>query len=342
MRHRVALSILLSTWIAGCATLTQPQTPGERSSGFGYVPLDPLPIDQAKGADSCNQTESAPGASIGRALAPVDGLLGKLPDQTIRFAVASFDQTKGSLTFGPATLTAKGNQYRAVLDYIQADAVPVQFWIKRLSLAEPASASQPFIQTTVAPDGRTIAGYDVVTSVAQSPEFDVAAHPGSVPEKLAAMKADALREEAAVRTAAGYQEMTIPVYVGVGLRLSADILALKSGVSLSGLSAIGVEAEANRLNGTLTVQSLGVSGKAIATALPLPNKLDQTTIESAILAVGTMRATLYASAGQNSGLYLQPRIVGLYSPVAADPLLINAIYSELSRQRPRWYAPCVG
>lgn len=342
MRYRVALPVLLSACIAGCTTITPSRTPGERVSGFGYVPLDPLPIDQAKGADSCaiRETTVVTSANAEDAVARVDGLLAKLPDQTIRFAVASFDQTKGSLTFGPATLTAKGSQYRAVLDYIQADAVPVQFWIKRLSSVELVDASKPIIQATVGPDGRAAAGYDVVTSVAQSSDFEPELHPGYGPDKLAAMRAEVLRIEAAERTAAGYQEVTIPVYVGVGLRLSADILALKSGVSLSGLSAIGVEAEANRLNGTLTVQSLGVSGKAIATALPLPNKLDQTTIESAILAVGTMRATLYATSEKDGGVYLQPRIVGLYSPVEADPLLINAIYSELSRQRPRWRAPC--
>ena len=342
MRVRTLGIIVLSASLAGCATVQLPSTPGERAAGFGYVPLDPLPIDQADGADSCQAVErksSQPSSGTNRA----NDLLSQLPDQTIRFAVASFDQTKGSLTFGPATLTAKGGQYRAVLDYIQADAVPVQFWIKRIASSDRgAGILRPVIQATLAPDGTSVSGYDVVTSIAQSIDDDLKReYPDYTLQKLAAAKRAALEAETATRTAAGYQQVTIPVYVGLGLRLSADILALKSGVTLSGLSAIGLDAEANRLSGTLTVQSLGVSGRAIATALPLPNKLDQTTIESAILAVGTMRATLYAStAGQDGGVYLQPRIVGLYSPLGSDPLLINAIYSELSKQRPRWYPPC--
>ncbi|PNU04553.1 hypothetical protein [Novosphingobium guangzhouense] len=343
MQSRVAVLLLFMTCLAGCATISRPETLGERASGFGYIPLDPLPIDQAKGADSCVNAETMAAATgTSNTTLGNDDVLAKLPDQTIRFAVASFDQTKGSLTFGPATLTAKGNQYRAVLDYIQADAVPVQFWIKRLTQADDAASARPIIQATVTADGRAVYGYDVVTSIAQSVDGDLrATHPGEGADTLTKLKAEALREEAMLRTEAGYQQVTIPVYVGVGLRLSADIVALKSGISISGLSAIGVEAEANRLNGTLTVQSLGVSGKAIATALPLPNKLDQTTIESAILAIGTMRATLYASSGQDAGVNRQPRIVGLYSPVGSDPLLINAIYSELSKQRPRWYTPCI-
>lgn len=336
VRNLIILS--LAAGLAACSTVQLPATPGERASGFGYIPLDPLPIDQARGADSCTAPERpAPATGTQR---PGD-LLSKLPDQTIRFAVASYDQTKGSLTFGPATFTAKGGQYRAVLDYIQADAVPVQFWIKRISGSETGSGPRLLIQASVAADGTRVVGYDVLASIAQTIDDDLKIqYPDLPPEKRALAKKEALAEETAARTKDGYQQVTIPVYVGVGLRLSADILALKSGITLSGLSVIGVDAEANRLSGTLTVQSLGVSGKAIATALPLPNKLDQTTIEGAILAIGTMRATLYASAAGADGVYLQPRIVGLYSPLGSDPLLINAIYSELSKQRPRWYPPC--
>ena len=82
-----------------------------------------------------------------------------------------------------------------------------------------------------------------------------------------------------------------------------------------------------------------MTGKSIT--LPLPSKLDQTTIENAILSIGTMRASLYAADLDDGSVYLQPRIVGLYSPIGGDPLFINAVYSELSKQRPRWLAPCV-
>ena len=90
-------------------------------------------------------------------------------------------------------------------------------------------------------------------------------------------------------------------------------------------------------------QSLGVNGKSIAMALPLPNKLDQTTIETAILAVGSSRAILYATNGEaDAGNQARPspRVVGLYSPIGTDPLLINAIYAELSKTRPVWRRPC--
>ncbi|MEP1488891.1 MAG: hypothetical protein ABJK28_10730 [Algibacter sp.] len=41
--------------------------------------------------------------------------------------------------------------------------------------------------------------------------------------------------------------VSIPVYVGVGLRLTANVKTLKAGASLSGLSAIAAEVEAGKL-----------------------------------------------------------------------------------------------
>ena len=118
------------------------------------------------------------------------------------------------------------------------------------------------------------------------------------------------------------------------MRLAADIRALKSGIALTSLGAIAAEAEASALSGTLTVQTLGISGKSIATTLPLPSKLDQTTVENGIMALATARAIIYSDDGD---VYTVPRVVGLYSPVGSDPRLINAIYSELARSNAWWW-----
>ena len=72
---------------------------------------------------------------------------------------------------------------------------------------------------------------------------------------------------------------------------------LKSGIALTSLASIAAEAQRRALRGTLTVQTLGIAGKGIATALPLPSKLDQTTVENGILALGTSRSMLYGADG---------------------------------------------
>lgn len=343
IRYIGLLPALLAT--SGCGTLGLGRTLGEKASAYGYIPLDPLPVDQVGGSDSClaaaaeRQTSQdiigkQPGVSIGTEGAA--NILQKLPDQTIRFAVASFDQSKGSLTFGPTKLTLKGSQYRAVLDYIQADSVPVRFYVRKLvaelQIDGKRSPTVIPVPIDVSSDKLVTVGYEVDVIPDEVPTIDIDV------QKTARAAAEA-RKQASLKD--GFRLVTVPVYVGVGLRLSADVLALEGGITLAGLGAIGAEAEAKRISGTLTVQALRVNGKAIATSLPLPSKLDQTTIENAILAVGNMRATLYASSIGADGIWIQPRIVGLYSPIGSDPLLINAIYSELARVRPRWKVPCI-
>lgn len=338
MPNRTLLALACSALLTGCATVTLPKTQGETASGYGYVPLDPLPIDQASGADSCSVGADGATSTAARAQETEDaGLLAKLPDQTVRFAVGVVDQTKGTVSFGPVTLTSKGLNYQAVLDYTQADAVPVQFWYRPIVSGAPDNKG--FMALTIEHDP-TITGYDVRTSIAQTIDAQLRRqNPLKTEAELADMKAAALSQEATDRRADGFRDLTVPIYVGVGLRVTADIFSRSGGISITGLSAIGADAEVNKLVGRLTVQSLGVTGKSIT--LPLPSKLDQTTVENAILAIGTMRASFYAADLGDGSVYLQPRIVGLYSPIGGNPLFVNAVYSELSKQRPRWLAPCM-
>lgn len=289
--------------LGACSTIGLPATVGERAASYGYVPLDPLAVSTNLESGHCQEQGQAPSP-----------LLEALPDLAIRFAVADVD-AGGSLTFGPSKLTTSGGAYRAVLDYVNVDVVPVDFDVRK-RVAIGGGSTWVALSQPLPPEGAVTAYEARVSGPLQLAE----------PDRVA-----------------GYERVTIPVYVGVGLRLSADIRALKSNVNLSGLGAIGASAEADALSGTLTVQTLGINGSAIAMALPLPNKLDQTTIESAILALGTSRATLYNTGADASGprqAFATPRVVALYSPFGSDARLINAMYSALSREPPIWRVPC--
>jgi hypothetical protein len=248
-------------------------------------------------------------------------ILDALPDLAIRFAVAELSGS-GQLSFGPSKITSKGSAYRAVLDYVNVDVVPVEFRVRKRIVSAFGKEEWALVSQQV-PAGAHITAYDAEVVGAPTP-----ANP--TPSIF-----DELRGP---QSAAQYERITVPIYIGIGLRLSADIRALEGGINLSGLGSIGAQADAKKLTGTLTVQTLGVTGKAIATVLPLPNKLDQTTIENAILAIGTSRAILY-----NTGIdqvKTSARVVGLYSPVGSDPRLINALYSEISGARIPWARPC--
>jgi hypothetical protein len=304
--------------ISGCQSIginkgKLPSTLGENASGYGYIPLDGLAIDQTFEADSCKSwrqltDDKSPfstatdirGDKAGED--PFRPLLETLPDISVRFAVASLD-LNGGLTFGPAKITAKGKNYRAILDYVNIDAIPVSLWVTAFKDNNPVKISDI--------RGDVVAQYyEASLQTGEKPKY---------PES---------------------QLVTIPVYVGIGMRLSADITAIEGGVPLTSLGAIGLEAQAKKLTGTLTVQTIGITGESVATSLPLPSSLDQTTIENGILSIGSNRAVVYRPSTENSSIHITPRVVGLYSPIGSEPALVNAIYSELSRERPKWARPC--
>lgn len=337
----LALAFSASGCSGGLLNLGLPRTPGEVSAAYGYVPLDPLPVDTSY----CRfGTKIYSSGADGRPAASKNPLRA-LPDQTIRFAVASFDQTKGSLTFGPTQLTLRGGQYRAVLDYINSDSIPFDVYI-RARVAKIDEKGELQTGSRFVPLGEQlnkrihrIVGYEAIASDTNNTVSRLLADSGVIEESdISNKRLYAFTEEK--EKFKEYTLVTIPIYVGIGLRLSADVLSLQGGATLSGLGVIGAEAEANRVTGTLTVQSLGVSGKSIASALPLPSKLDRTTIENSILAIGTMRASLYQDDDSSDKIERNARLVGLFSPVGSDALLINAVYTELARTRPKWITPC--
>jgi hypothetical protein len=126
----------------------------------------------------------------------------------------------------------------------------------------------------------------------------------------------------------------IPVYVGIGLRVTADVRVMSAKAVISGLGVLGAEAEANRIVGNLVVQTLGVNGKSISAALPIQSELNRTTAQNAVVAVGSIKALLY-----EPETVVVPRVVGMYLPFSADKKVINAIISEISREPVEWQPP---
>ena len=132
--------------------------------------------------------------------------------------------------------------------------------------------------------------------------------------------------------------IVIPVYVGVGLRLTADLQVVRGSLNLSSLGAIAAGVESGRASGSLVVQTIGVTGKQVSTSLPMPSELNQTTVQNAILALGSIKAVIYD--GKNTTI--TPRITGIYLPMrAGTEELVNRIVSELARDEVFWVIPCI-
>ena len=145
-----------------------------------------------------------------------------------------------------------------------------------------------------------------------------------------------LVDQATTSTAASDQgEIVIPVYVGVGLRLTADVTVHKGSVNLSSLGALSAAAEAKQITGSLVVQTMGVTGPKIQSALPLPSELNATTIQNAIVSVGAIKALM-----GEQGTLLRPRVLGIYNPMKqSNQQTINLIVSQLVGPPPIIWRP---
>jgi hypothetical protein len=236
-------------------------------------------------------------------------LLDSLPDQAVRIAVGQYDAS-GTLVYGPAKVGAKGQSYQIVLDYISVDATNVPVYIERR-----CHKSNGVLDTVSVFDN----------SIEGKCQYRVQADPEYV--------SSAISEDSKSRPIG--DRVIIPVYVGVGLRLTASVTVTSAGVSLSSLGAIAANAEAGKLTGSLVVQTLGITGKSVATSLPLPSELNQTTIQNAILALGSIKAVIYDPTTE-----ITPRVVGIYNPVGGGQQLVNGIISVLVSDPIIWYRPC--
>lgn len=119
-------------------------------------------------------------------------------------------------------------------------------------------------------------------------------------------------------------DAVVPAYAGIGLRLTADITVNNGKVNLGSLYGLGVAAEAGKISGSLTVQTLGISGESVSTLLPMPSEINTATIQNAILALGAIKAKLY-----DEGIHVTPRVIGFSNTYMTDEMSINLFISSL-------------
>lgn len=208
-------------------------------------------------------------------------------------------QLNGSakFSFGPAQLGYEGNSYEVVLDYINADVTNLRF---------------AYVGKIDDPDTSDVRPAVMLTRIDESKGKG---NPGPV----------------------GQKEVVIPVYVGVGLRLSAIVTVHKGNVNLSSLGSLSAKAEAGQVTGSLIVQTLGITGGKVTTALPLPSELNPTTIQAAIVTLGAVKALI----PDTPGTVLKPRVTGIYNPIQnADQATIHQIVSKLAEKPIEWAQDC--
>jgi hypothetical protein len=309
---RLTLILMSGCSLAACTTtqLDEPRTAGEINTGYNYIPVDPLEVSVLIDEEFAPGGVFPPGTSAKRMREtryircvargdnnPAD-VMDALPDHTVRMAVREVTgEAKGG--FGPVAVSGKGRSYQVIVDSIFADTTNVRFGIRI---------------------GSSHAGAGLM----------------SLPENLAEnTEIDVVRLDRNAPLPAGYQDVTLPIYVGIGLRLTASLTTRKAGINLSNLPAIAASVEAEKSSGSLTMQTLGVYNQQVASTFPIPSELNTTAIQNALVSLGAVKAIVY---DRDTGT--RPRVTGIYNPLpTSDPQLINKIYSALAKSPINW-SPC--
>jgi hypothetical protein len=94
--------------------------------------------------------------------------------------------------------------------------------------------------------------------------------------------------------------------VGVGLRISADLVTLKSGIDLGSLFALGVAAKQGEIRGSLSVDVIGVDSKDITNLIPMNAVIDESSITQALQALASIKAKLH-----DPDVVLTPHVIAI-------------------------------
>jgi len=262
----------------GCATIREQlrtETPYERNLRMerenygdppakGYQPLDPQPI----------LVKDRDGYDLGDASDRNKVLLRALPSEAVRLVIGQAD-IAGNIQFGSFTAKTKIGNYVVVLDYIKYESRSL-----RIKVTEklPEDLEEPLENESKGEYKKRKSQYFDSTPYWVRPYTY---------EVLEGKESDSSSLDPMVYI------HNIPVYVGVGVRMMASVTVNEKNVDLGSLYGLGVGAQSKKLQGTLIIQTLGLSGENISPHIPLPSEINITTIQNAIQALATIKSKLY-------------------------------------------------
>lgn len=326
--------ILSISVLAGCTSHTKiPDTLAEKQTSYSYIPFDPLPVQTLEGA-SCFPADNE--LRFKNKEIVLRNLKDSFPDQTVRLAVAEFT-SDGTLNFGPSTIGYEGRSYQVIIDYANTDTTKGSFLVKREISGQIPDVKWWGAEYTYPnyKKGQPLKLFEHVPNNVVS-NYNVIVNPNDgLFSKVDENKELKSLFDLSNYDIQSYELVNLPVYVGVGLRLTATINVLNGNVNLSGLPAIAAEAKAGNLTGTLVVQTLGATGELVSANLPLPSELNQTTIQNSILSLGSIKALLH-----DENIRITPRVIGIYNPIGGGQSFVNKVISALASERLTWYQPC--
>jgi hypothetical protein len=341
LRTSVLLMVILTT--AGCSStggllqsdfgseLSGPlefdKTYAEKQAGYSYIPVEPSTVRIECINIPCNPPSKTT-------------ILDALPDNSVRIATRLVSGKAGANipVFG-SDIGTEGNTYEVIIDFVNTQTVNKRFlgkwYITLPDTIKDFSRCYPFEQSVleIAPlqkyenwtlraellkkeDVYSTRATEFGNSEKARPEFRDVRRRCPNGQK-AEFKYDDIQISPEV--------FHVPVYVGIGLRLRANVTVLSGKVNLSSLPALTAAVSAGKATGTMSVQTIGISGKAARSNLLLLDKIDTTTIQNAIQVLASIKASI-----ESGDTTITPRIVGFHNTIGAGSQGVNLIHSLLA------------
>ncbi|WP_299057531.1 hypothetical protein [uncultured Polaribacter sp.] len=94
--------------------------------------------------------------------------------------------------------------------------------------------------------------------------------------------------------------------IGIGLRIIANIKALKNNIDISSLVAIGNAAKDGNISGTVGYQVIGIESKEITAILPINSEITSSINQIFLQAIGVVKGKIY-----DEKTRLHPQIIAL-------------------------------
>lgn len=312
---RLLLLSVVLVIVGGCSTVSNVTNPVDPSSyegkqlklrhqfgdppPKGYQPLDPIP--------ALNLEEEI-NRDIKEGAKRNETLLRALPNEAVRLAIGQADNL-GNISFGPFSAKTRVGSYVVILDYIKYQSGSLAVYVTE---ELPESLKIKFYDPPGQPDGqdeKEIAAYKAQLQKIDNEYYkERAAYLESNPYWIRPYKLEVVPSgsSSTFQPARDGLLYNIPVYIGIGVRMVASVTVSDTTVDLGSLYGLAAGAQSNKLQGTLVVQTLGLSGESISPQIPLPAEINVTTIQNAIQSLATIKSKLY-----DDKVWLSPVILAI-------------------------------
>ena len=116
--------------------------------------------------------------------------------------------------------------------------------------------------------------------------------------------------------------------IGIGLRIVANINALKNNIDISSLVAIGNAAKSGEISGTVGYEVIGIESKEITAILPINSEVTSSINQVFLQAIGAIKGKIY-----DDNTRLHPQIIAIKHTGCTINVVINNLIKQYSKQK---------